>query len=82
MALIETLNIGQKYGGQDVLKDVSLDIEAGEVFALIGPTGAGKTTLLRLLDLLETPDAGSIRFDGRDVTANKSRETSICSRSL
>jgi len=72
MALIETLNIGQKYGGQDVLKDVSLDIEAGEVFALIGPTGAGKTTLLRLLDLLETPDAGSIRFDGRDVTANKS----------
>ncbi len=72
MALIETLNIGQKYGGQDVLKDVSLDIEAGEVFALIGPTGAGKTTLLRLLDLLETPDAGSIRFDGIDVTANKS----------
>ncbi|TES84714.1 MAG: ABC transporter ATP-binding protein [Dehalococcoidia bacterium] len=72
MALIETLNIGQKYGGQDVLKDVSLDIEAGEVFALIGPTGAGKTTLLRLLDLLETPAAGSIRFDGRDVTANKS----------
>ncbi len=72
MALIETNNIGQRYGGQDVLKDVSLDIEAGEVFALIGPTGAGKTTLLRLLDLLEMPATGSIRFDGADVTVNKS----------
>ena len=72
MALIETVNIGQKYGGQDVLEDVSLSIEAGEVFALIGPTGAGKTTLLRLLDLLEMPAAGSIRFDGIDVTTNKS----------
>lgn len=73
MALIETTNIGQKYSGQDVLKDVSLTIEAGEVFALIGPTGAGKTTLLRLLDLLETPATGSINFDGVDVTTNKSR---------
>jgi tungstate transport system ATP-binding protein len=72
MTLIETLNIGQRYGGQDVLKRVSLNIEAGEVFALIGPTGAGKTTLLRLLDLLEMPATGSIRFDGIDVTANKS----------
>jgi len=72
MALIEAVNISQKYGGQDILKDVSLNIEAGEVFALIGPTGAGKTTLLRLLDLLEMPAAGSIRFDGRDVTTNKS----------
>lgn len=72
MALIETVNIGQKYGGQDILKDVSLNIKRGEVFALIGPTGAGKTTLLRLLDLLEMPAAGSIHFDGMDVTANKS----------
>jgi tungstate transport system ATP-binding protein len=72
MALIQTDNIGQKYGGQSVLEDVSLSIETGEAFALIGPTGAGKTTLLRLLDLLEMPAAGSIRFDGVDVTANKS----------
>jgi tungstate transport system ATP-binding protein len=73
MALIETVNIGQKYGGQYVLKDVNLNIKHSEVFALIGPTGAGKTTLLRLLDLLEAPSSGSIRFDGIDVTANKSR---------
>lgn len=72
MALIETVNIGQKYAGQYILKDVNLRINRGEVFALIGPTGAGKTTLLRLLDLLEVPASGSVYFDGMDVTANKS----------
>jgi tungstate transport system ATP-binding protein len=72
MTLIETVNINQKYAGQHILKDVSLNIKRGEVFALIGPTGAGKTTLLRLLDLLETPTSGSIYFDGMDVTKNKS----------
>ncbi|GAH56484.1 unnamed protein product, partial [marine sediment metagenome] len=72
MALIETVNIGQKYAGQYILKDVNLNINRGEVFALIGPTGAGKTTLLRLLDLLEMPASGSVYFDGMDVTDNKS----------
>ncbi len=72
MALIETVNIGQKYAGQDILKNISLNINRGEVFALIGPTGTGKTTLLRLLDLLEAPTSGSIYFDGMDVTTNKS----------
>lgn len=71
MTLIETVNIRQKYGGQDILKGVSLNINRGDVFALIGPTGAGKTTLLRLLDLLEVPTSGSISFDGVDVTGNK-----------
>lgn len=68
MALIETIGLGQKYGQSHTLKNINLRVEAGEVFALIGPTGAGKTTLLRLLDLLETPASGSIIFDGTDVT--------------
>jgi tungstate transport system ATP-binding protein len=71
MALIETANLGQKYGGQDIIKNISLKVGQGEVLALIGPTGAGKTTLLRLLDLLETPSSGSIYFDGEEVTAGK-----------
>ncbi len=71
MTLIETVNIGQRYGGQNILKDVSLNINRGDVFALIGPTGAGKTTLLHLLDLLEKPSTGNIYFDGTDVTASK-----------
>ena len=67
--MIEAHNLGQEYGGQYVLRDVSLKIEDGEVFALIGPTGAGKTTLLRLVNLLELPASGKICFDGTDITS-------------
>jgi len=72
MALIEAVNIEQKYAGQYILKNISINIDRGEVFALIGPTGAGKTTLLRLLDLLEVPTSGSIYFDRVDVSRSKS----------
>jgi tungstate transport system ATP-binding protein len=68
MPFINTKNISMVYNGQSILSDVSLDIERGEIFALIGPTGAGKTTLLRILDLLETPSTGRIYFDDIDVT--------------
>ena len=71
MALIETVNLGQRYTEQYALKNINLKIQKGEVFALIGPTGAGKTTLLRLLDLLELPALGNIYFDGIDVTSSK-----------
>ena len=67
MALIKTVNLGQKYGERYVLKGVNLEVDRGDVFALIGPTGAGKTTLIRLLDLLETPASGRIYIDGVDV---------------
>ena len=69
--MIETINLGQEYGGQYVLRDVDLKIQRGEVFALIGPTGAGKTTFLRLLDLLELPASGRVYFDGVDVTTSR-----------
>lgn len=71
MDLIETINLGRKYDGRCVLKNVEFKINNGEVFAIIGPTGAGKTTLLRLLDLLEEPSSGSIYFDGLDVTQSR-----------
>ncbi len=77
MALIETVNLGQKYGQHYALKNINLKVEAGEVLALIGPTGAGKTTLLRLLDLLETPAVGKILFDGTDVTATKKQRLEV-----
>jgi len=69
MALIETVNLCQRYGERDVLKNVNLRIDRGEVFALIGPTGAGKTTLLRLIDLIDEPASGKIFFDGVDAAA-------------
>lgn len=56
------------FGGKEVLRGVSFEVSPGEIFGIVGPSGAGKTTILRLLDLLEVPDAGRIRFDGRPLT--------------
>ncbi|MDP3878749.1 MAG: ABC transporter ATP-binding protein [Dehalococcoidales bacterium] len=73
MPLIETVNLCQRRGTRDILTNINLRVERGEVFALIGPTGAGKTTLLRLLDLIDVPYSGQIYFDGID-TARAGRE--------
>jgi molybdopterin-binding protein len=66
--IIETTELGQRLNGRDVLKNINLRIDRGEVFTLIGPTGSGKTTLLRLLDLIDMPGQGKVYFDGTDVT--------------
>ncbi len=68
MSLIEAIDLCQRYGERDVLKNVNLSVDRGEAFALIGPTGAGKTTLLRLLNLLDMPASGRIYFDRQDAT--------------
>ena len=74
MALIQLQNLGQQYRGQYILKNVNLEVNRGDVLALIGPTGAGKTTLMRLVDLLEPPAVGRICFDGVDVTRRGSHQ--------
>ena len=68
MSLIEVVDLHQKYGERDILKNINIRVDRGEAFAVIGPTGAGKTTLLRLIDLLGLPTSGRIYFDGIDVT--------------
>ncbi len=68
MSLVETIDLCQRYGERDILKNINIRVNNGEVFALIGPTGVGKTTLLRLIDLLDLPTSGRIYFDGTDVT--------------
>jgi putrescine transport system ATP-binding protein len=55
------------FGGLRAVDALSLDIQAGEFFALLGPSGCGKTTLLRMLAGFETPDAGRILLDGKDI---------------
>jgi putrescine transport system ATP-binding protein len=57
----------KKFGGLRAVDRLSLDIRAGEFFALLGPSGCGKTTLLRMLAGFETPDEGRILLDGRDI---------------
>ena len=74
MALLEIRGISKSYGKAEILKNIDLMVEAGEVLALIGPTGSGKTTLLRLMSLLEEPSMGCILFDGQKVTAASERE--------
>ena len=69
MALLEIDAVGKRFGAVAAVDGVSLEIERGELFALLGPSGCGKTTLLRLIAGFETPDRGRIRLDGADVTA-------------
>jgi spermidine/putrescine transport system ATP-binding protein len=57
----------KNFGKFQALKDISLEIKKGEFFSLLGPSGCGKTTLLRIIAGFETPDAGAVTFDGRDV---------------
>jgi tungstate transport system ATP-binding protein len=64
-------NVSKEYEGRRVLQVETLKIEWGKVFALVGPSGAGKSTLLRLLNFLEPPTAGRIRFLDVEFAANQ-----------
>ncbi|WOF23235.1 amino acid ABC transporter ATP-binding protein [Microbacterium betulae] len=62
--LLSARGLRKSFGDQEVLKGIDLEVRRGQVVALIGPSGSGKTTVLRSLNGLETPDAGTIAFDG------------------
>lgn len=72
-AIIKVENLNKTFqtkGGQvDALKDISLDIEEGEIYGIIGMSGAGKSTLVRCLNYLERPTSGRVSVDGRDLSA-------------
>jgi sulfate/thiosulfate transport system ATP-binding protein len=74
---IEIRNLQKHFGAFTALQGVDLDIEDGELMALLGPSGCGKTTLLRLIAGLDTPDGGSIRLHGRDVTQTPARHRGV-----
>ncbi len=68
MSDLRITGLAKRYGGVVALDGLDLDVEAGEFFVILGPSAAGKTTTLRAIAGLERPDAGRIRFAGRDVT--------------
>jgi lipoprotein-releasing system ATP-binding protein len=72
--LIEAKNIIKRYGDLEVLKDVSVAINDGEIVAIVGPSGAGKTTLLQIIGTLDAPQSGQVLYDGVDVLKLKQRE--------
>ena len=65
--LLRIVSVAKRFGGFTAVDSLSLDIAAGEFFALLGPSGCGKTTLLRMLAGFETPDAGEIYLNGENI---------------
>ena len=66
--MIEVEHLKKNYGEKEILKDISETVDKGQVISIIGPSGAGKSTFLRCLNVLETPTAGKVIFEGKDLT--------------
>jgi putative lysine transport system ATP-binding protein len=69
--IIEIRDLKKNYNQLEVLKGVNLNVKKGEVVSIIGSSGSGKSTLLRCINLLEEPDAGSIKYNGVDILNEK-----------
>ena len=74
---IQIQNVSKKFGSFQALQDVSIDIQSGELVALLGPSGSGKTSLLRVIAGLEASDVGEILFDGQTITNHHPKERNV-----
>lgn len=68
--IIRVEHLRKKFGEHEVLKDISMNVNKGDVIAIIGPSGCGKSTFLRSINLLERPTEGHILVDGIDITSS------------
>jgi ABC-type Fe3+/spermidine/putrescine transport system ATPase subunit len=67
MTLLDVISVSKSFGGGTVLRDVSFQVDEGEIVCLLGPSGCGKTTLLRIVAGLERADSGQVRYSGRSL---------------
>lgn len=74
---IVVTNLKKSFGELEVLKDINLEVDEGEVVCIIGPSGSGKSTFLRCINRLEDPTGGTIIVDGNDITAKKANINKI-----
>jgi sulfate transport system ATP-binding protein len=74
---IQARNITKRFGGFTALDDVSIDVPAGSLTALLGPSGGGKSTLLRIIAGLESPERGEVRIEGRDMAGVAPQERGV-----
>ena len=74
--VLELANVSKRYPGVTALDSVSLEIESGELVAIVGPSGSGKSTMLNIIGTLDLPSAGTVRLGGLDVTTLSDRRLS------
>ena len=77
MPFLDLSHLTKSYGATQVVRDFGLAVEKGEFISFLGPSGCGKTTTLRMVAGFETPDSGTIRIDGRDVTGLRPNQRNI-----
>lgn len=75
--MLEIRNVKKRFDDVQVLDGISLDVEKGDVAAILGPSGSGKTTFLRCLNFLERADEGTIVFDGQKVDLHEASRVEI-----
>jgi len=78
--MIRTTGLGKSFGDHEVLRDIDLEVEEGEVVCVIGPSGSGKSTLLRCLNGLETATEGDVHIDGESLRASEASLNRLRSR--
>jgi putative ABC transport system ATP-binding protein len=74
--VLELMNVSKRYPGVTALDSVSLEIESGELVAIVGPSGSGKSTMLNIIGTLDLPSEGTVRLGGLDVTTLSDRRLS------
>jgi polar amino acid transport system ATP-binding protein len=80
MSLLSVRGLTKRFGNNDVLRGIDLDVEPGERIAILGASGSGKSTMLRCLNFMEMPDAGTVTLDGKTIGRRESELTQIRQR--